>query len=93
MKRFLTMALAGVLALGLGSAAYAVECALDNVPASTLLFPFVTYDYETGFIGGTDNSGQTTLFAITNVSSEAQIVHVTLWSDLSLIHISEPTRQ
>ena len=38
MKRFLTMALAGVLALGLGSAAYAVECALDNVPASTLLF-------------------------------------------------------
>ena len=84
MKRFLTMALAGVLALGLGSAAYAVECALDNVPASTLLFPFVTYDYDTGFIGGTDNSGQTTLFAITNVSSEAQIVHITLWSDYSV---------
>ncbi|MCW8985306.1 MAG: hypothetical protein OQK55_08185 [Thermoanaerobaculales bacterium] len=84
MKRFLTMALAGVLALGLGSAAYAVECALDNVPASTLLFPFVTYDYETGFIGGTDNSGQTTLFAITNVSADAQIVHITLWSDYSV---------
>ena len=84
MKRFLTMALAGVLALGLGSAAYAVECALDNVPASTLLFPFVTYDYDTGFIGGTDNSGQTTLFAITNVSETAQIVHITLWSDYSV---------
>ena len=68
MKRFLTMALAGVLALGLGSAANAVECALDVVPASTLLFPFVEYDYAQGAI---DNDGQTTLFAITNVSSEA----------------------
>ncbi len=81
MKRFLTMALAGVLALGLGSAAYAVECALDVVPASTLLFPFVEYDYEQGAI---DNSGQTTLFAITNVSSDAQIVHITLWTDYSI---------
>jgi hypothetical protein len=81
MKRYLTMALAGVLALGLGSAAYAVECALDVVPASTLLFPFVEYDYEQGAI---DNNGQTTLFAITNVSSEAQIVHVTLWTDYSI---------
>jgi len=81
MKRFLIMALAGVVALGLGSAAYAVECALDAVPASTLLFPFVQYDYEQGMI---DDSGQTTLFAITNVSSEAQIVHITLWTDFSI---------
>ena len=84
MKRFLTMALAGVLALGLGSAAYAVECAMDVVPASTLLFPFVEYDYVTGAVGGTDSSGQTTLFAITNVSSDAQIVHITLWTDYSV---------
>jgi len=81
MKRYLTMALAGVLALGMGSAAFAVECALDVVPASTLLFPFVEYDYEQGEI---DNDGQTTLFAITNVSSEAQIVHITLWTDYSI---------
>ncbi len=81
MKRFLTMALAGVLALGMGSAAYAVECALDNVPASTLLFPFVNYDYVAGEAG---NSGQTTLIAITNVSSDAQIVHITLWTDYSI---------
>jgi hypothetical protein len=81
MKRFLTLALAGVLALGMGSAAYAVECALDNVPASTLLFPFVNYDYVAGEAG---NSGQTTLFAITNVSSDAQIVHITLWTDYSI---------
>ena len=78
MKRYLTMALAGVLALGLGSAAYAVECALDVVPASTLLFPFVQYDYDGG------DQGSTTLFAITNVSSEAQIVHITLWTDYSI---------
>ena len=84
MKRFLTMALVGVLALGLGSAAYAVECAMDAVPASTLLFPFVTYDYETGDVGTTDSSGQTTLFAITNVSSDAQVVHITLWTDYSV---------
>jgi hypothetical protein len=75
------MALAGVLALGLGSAAFAVECALDAVPASTLLFPFVSYDYDQGLI---DNDGQTTLFAITNVSSDAQIVHITLWTDFSI---------
>ena len=81
MKRFLTMALAGVLALGLGSAAFAVECALDAVPASTLLFPFVSYDYDQGLI---DNDGQTTLFAITNVSSDAQIVHITVWTDFSI---------
>jgi hypothetical protein len=78
------MAVVGILALGLGSTAYAVECAMDVVPASTLLFPFVEYDYDTGAIGGTDNSGQTTLIAITNVSSEAQIVHITLWTDYSV---------
>ena len=81
MKRFLIMALVGVVSLGLGSAAYAVECALDAVPASTLLFPFVQYDFDQGRI---DDSGQTTLFAITNVSSEAVIVHVTVWTDYSV---------
>ena len=66
MKRFLTFALVGVLALGLTSTAYATYCANDVVPASTLLFPFVQYDYEAGLAGDT---GATTLFAITNVSS------------------------
>jgi hypothetical protein len=54
---------------------------LDVVPASTLLFPYVSYDYDQGRI---DDSGQTTLFAITNVSSEAVIVHVTVWTDFSI---------
>jgi hypothetical protein len=81
MKKFLTIAAAAILALGVGSAAYAVECALDNVPASSLLFPFVQYDYAAGEAG---NEGTTTLFAITNVSSEAQIVHITVWTDYSI---------
>ena len=78
MKRFLTMALVGVMALGLASTAYANICAYDTVPASTLLFPFVIYDYEN------EENGETTLFAITNVSSEAQIVHITVWTDFSV---------
>ena len=78
MKRFLTMALMGVLALGLGSTAYANLCATDVVPAATLLFPFVQYDYEN------PDGGDATLFAITNVSAEAQIVHITIWTDYSV---------
>ena len=81
MKRFLTMALVGVLALGLTSTAYATYCANDVVPAATLLFPFVQYDYDAGIAG---NNGATTLFAITNVSALAQIVHITLWTDYSI---------
>ena len=78
MTRFLTMALLGAVVLGASSVAYANVCAMDVVPAATLLFPFVPFDYD----GGTQ--GQTTLFTITNVSSEAQIVHITVWSDYSV---------
>jgi hypothetical protein len=67
----------GVLALGLTSTAYANYCSMDVVPAATLLFPFVQYDYE-------NPEGVTTLFTVTNVSSEAQIVHVTVWTDYSV---------
>ena len=77
MKKFLTLALAGAMVLGVSGVAFANICAFDPVPAATLLFPFVSYDY----LGG--DSGQTTLLAITNVSAEAQIVHVTLWTDYS----------
>jgi hypothetical protein len=77
MKKFLTLALAGAMVLGVSGVAFANICAFDPVPAATLLFPFVSYDY----LGG--DSGATTLFAITNVSAEAQIVHVTLWTDYS----------
>ncbi|HSO22699.1 MAG TPA: hypothetical protein VLT81_07315 [Chondromyces sp.] len=78
MKRFLTIAVVGVMALGLSSVAYANYCSFDAVPSATLLFPFVAYDYEGGF------DGQTTQLAITNVSAEAQIVHITVWTDYSV---------
>ncbi len=78
MKKFLTLALIGAVALGISSVVYANVCAFDAVPAATLLFPFVEYDYAGG--GATAN----TLFSITNVSSEAVVVHVTLWTDYSV---------
>jgi len=78
MKRFITFMAVGVMFLGLSSVAYANYCSFDAVPSATLLFPFVAYDYEGGF------DGQTTQFAITNVSSESQIVHITIWSDYSV---------
>lgn len=77
MKRFLTLALAGALVLGVGSVAYANVCAFDPAPAATLLFPFVSYNYDAG------SNGYNTLMAITNVSADAQIAHVTVWTDYS----------
>jgi len=77
MKRFLTLALVGAMLLGVSSVVYANFCAFDQVPAATLLFPFVHYDYN-------NPAGSVTNFAITNVSSEAQIVHVTLWTDYTV---------
>jgi len=78
MKRFFALALIGALALGVSSVVYANVCAFDPVPAASLLFPFVAYDYDGGF------SGDTTIFSITNVSAEAQIVHITVWTDFSV---------
>jgi len=75
MKRFLTLALVGAVVLGASSVVFANICAFDPVPAATLLFPFLEVDLG----GGPVNSS----FAITNVSSEAQIVHVTVWTDYS----------
>jgi hypothetical protein len=78
MKKYLTMALVGVVMLGASSAAYANVCAFDNVPSATLLFPFVAYNYTE------EAEGPNTFFSVTNTSSEATIAHVTLWTDFSL---------
>ncbi len=78
MKKYLTMALVGAVMLGMGSVAMANTCAFDNVPAATLLFPFVAYNYTDGA------QGVNTLFTVTNTSSEAQIVHITVWTDFSI---------
>jgi hypothetical protein len=72
-----TFALVGALVLGASSMVYANVCAFDAVPAATILFPFVTLDYANPI------DGVSTTFSITNVSAEAQIVHVTVWTDFS----------
>ena len=77
MKRFVTFALVSALVLGASSIVYANVCAFDAVPAATILFPFVSLDYNN------PAGGQSTTFSITNVSAEAQVVHVTVWTDFS----------
>jgi hypothetical protein len=72
-----TLALVSALVLGASSIVYANVCAFDAVPAATILFPFVTLDYNA------PTNGVSTSFSITNVSAEAQVVHVTVWTDFS----------
>jgi len=75
MKKTLILALA--LAL-VGGVAYANFCARDVVPAASLLVPYAVVDLNAD---GTPNAaGYSTLFAITNVSSDYQLVHITVWS-------------
>ena len=77
MKKYLAVLAIAAMVVGGASVTYAAVCATDVVPAATLLFPFVQLDYNNPV------DGDTTLFAITNVSSEAQIVHVTVWTEYS----------
>jgi hypothetical protein len=75
MKKVMILALAAAL---VGGVAYANFCARDNVPASTLLVPYVVV--ALGADGTPDPNGYTTLLGVTNVSSEAQLIHVTVWT-------------
>jgi len=77
MKKFFVIALALALTAG---AAYANYCARDFVPAASLLVPYAVVD-----MAGSqpDPSGFTTILTVTNVSNEAQLIHVTVWSPLS----------
>jgi hypothetical protein len=71
-KIFVLVAIAALFS----GAAYANYCARDVVPSATLLVPYIAV----GMTGGVPNpSGATTLFAITNVSRDAQIVHVSVF--------------
>jgi hypothetical protein len=80
MRKALTITLVAALALFAGSAAYANYCARDVVPASTILVPYAVNDMD-----GTvpDYQGYTTILTITNVSKEAQLIHITVWNALS----------
>jgi hypothetical protein len=74
-KTAIGLALVGLLALG-GQAA-AVICTVDQVPAATLLLPYFEVDLN-------NPTGLTTLFSINNASATAILVHVQVWSDLSV---------
>ncbi len=78
MKATQILCSAALLVLGFAGAAEANYCSFDVAPSATLLFPFVAYDYEGGY------DGLTTLISITNVSSEAQVIHIEFWTDLSV---------
>jgi Chaperone of endosialidase len=69
------LVLAGWLAVA--APARAVICTVDAVPAATLLLPYFEVDLN-------DPNGLTTLFSVDNASATAVLVHVVLWSDLSV---------
>jgi hypothetical protein len=75
MRKFIILAVAMAL---VGGAAYASFFARDNVPGSTLLVPYAVVGLTVG--GTPDLNGYTTVLAVTNVSSAAQIIHVTVWN-------------
>jgi hypothetical protein len=72
------LALVGAFLLS-GSAANAVIGAVDDVPAATLLLPYFEVDLD-------NQDGITTLLSINNSSATAILVHIVLWSDLS-VHV------
>jgi hypothetical protein len=76
-KKMLAAVLALVGLLALSGQASAVICAIDDVPAATLLLPYFEVDL------GSQN-GITTLFSINNASATAILAHVVVWSDLSV---------
>jgi hypothetical protein len=55
--------------------AAARTCALDRVPAATLLLPYFEVDLQ-------NPSGRTTLLSISNAADRAALAHVVLWTDL-----------
>jgi len=71
----LSLVLVGALALAAPMSA--VICTIDAVPAATLLLPYFEVDLN-------NPNGLTTLFSVNNASATAILVHVVLWSDLSV---------
>jgi hypothetical protein len=79
-KIVLSLALMGLLVVSIPAAAEI--CTIDDVPAATLLLPYFEVDLNPAPVG--DPPGITTLFSVTNASAAAQLVHVVVWSDLSV---------
>lgn len=85
-RRILDILLAVLLVAGAPRPARALLCAIDDVPAGTLLFPFVTGRYApeaTATNPVADRAEARSLFSITNASSTPRIVHLVLSNDFS----------
>ncbi|HEX5758635.1 MAG TPA: hypothetical protein VF121_05535 [Thermoanaerobaculia bacterium] len=63
--------------LSTAAAARAEICAMDPVPAATLLLPYFELDPALP-------AGRTTLVSINNASAAAALAHVTLWTDYAV---------
>ncbi len=74
-KTCLALTLLAAVCLG-GREARAVIGTIDAVPAATLLLPYFEVDLAA--------QGATTLMSINNASATATLVHVVVWSDLSV---------
>lgn len=74
-KTVLTLALGLVLVLS--GSAIADVCAVDAVPAATLLVPYFAVDLANA-------DGFTTFFSVNNASDAPVLAHVTLWTDYSI---------
>jgi len=75
--RKIVLCLALVSLLALGGQAFADICAVDDVPAATLLLPYFEVDLSS-------TGGITTLFEINNATAVPVVAHVVVWSDLSV---------
>jgi hypothetical protein len=74
-KAIICLALVALVATG--GQAIAEICAIDPVPAATVLLPYFAVDLD-------DAAGITTLFSLGNASAAPQLAHVTFWTDLSV---------
>jgi hypothetical protein len=75
--RRLVLLLLACGALAWSGPAAAVICAVDDVPAATLLLPYFEVDLANEW-------GPTTMFTVNNASATAVLAHVVVWSDLSV---------
>ena len=74
------LAIAGLLG---SPPAFATVCALDPVPAATLLLPYFEVDLN-------HPNGVTTLLAVNNAGASAVLVNLVLWTDLGVPTLSVP---
>jgi len=67
----------------LGSPAFATVCALDPVPAATLLLPYFEVDLN-------HPNGVSTLLSVNNAGAPPVLVNLVLWTDLGVPTLSVP---